>query len=122
MKRIWTAAATDPGQDRALTGFKASYGEARELVSSAEPCANLDWVFGADGDSDKPPPRLDRKMIPLLTLWLQDLAAEVERALSQGPPGETDSSPSPAHPARESLAERLREATEGLVAALRRPA
>lgn len=117
-----TAGVADSRKQRALSRLKARYGEARTLVSSAEPYANLDWVLGATGNPEELKAGLDRKMIPLLALWLQDLAAELERALSPGPLGQPDDRASPAHQTRQSVAASLREATEGFVAALRRSA
>jgi len=111
----------DSRRHTALARLQARYGEARELASfSAEHDSNLDWILGSNRSESEPPADLHRKMIPLLALWLEDLAVELESGLASRPPGETDESTALAQQACKSAAATLREATEGFAAAHRR--
>jgi hypothetical protein len=105
-------------REEALARLKAPYGEARDLVSAGHPYANLDWVLGSGAEPGRSSANLEQKMIPLFALWLQDLATEVERSLPPAPGSGPDRAS--AHSVRETLALRLREATEEFVAAFER--
>ena len=109
----------DPRQEQAFALLRARYAEARTLDSSAAEHSNLDWILGVNRNPDESSEDLNRKMLPLLSLWLEDLAVELERRLAPGPLGEVDES---ATSARTSAVASLREAASGFVAALRREA
>ncbi|MGE5277077.1 MAG: hypothetical protein ACM3SU_08790 [Acidobacteriota bacterium] len=109
----------DSRQETAFTRLKARYAEARNLVFSAAPHSNLDWILGVHRNPEESSEDLNRKMIPLLALWLEDLAAELERRLAPGPTSEVDE---PARTARACAVESLREAASGFMAAVRREA
>jgi hypothetical protein len=109
----------DSRQEQAFRRLRARYAEARGLASHAAPHSNLDWILGVDRNPHGSSQDLNRKMIPLLSLWLEDLAVELEGRLAPGPLGEVDEA---ATSARTSAVASLREAAAGLVAALRRDA
>jgi hypothetical protein len=110
----------DSGKEQAFERLKARYGEARRLVSSEGDCANLDWILGAISSSDDRSEDLTRRMIPLLALWLEDLALELDEGLAQRRfAAEEDAAPA-ANLACESAAASLRQAAAGFVAAWRR--
>jgi len=121
VRRDGAAAGEEPAarcRDEALARLKASYGEA--LARSPErPYANLDWVLGTEAASGRSPALLEHKMMPVFALWLQDLAAEVDRSLSIEPGAGPAETPPPARAACETLALRLREATMDFPAAHR---
>ncbi len=110
----------DAKKRRALARLRVRYGEARELVSPAEPSANLEWILGARRSPRQDEVDLDNGMIDLVALWLQDLAVEVDSPLPAQLVGEVDESVLSAYQARQSLAQSLRAATEGFVVAFRR--
>ena len=62
-----------------FAGLRRQYARSRRLVSSEEPYANLDWILGARRDIARGPLHLETKMVELSALWLEDLAAEVDR-------------------------------------------
>jgi len=62
-----------------FAGLRRQYARSRRLVSSEEPYANLDWILGARRDIGRGPLHLETKMVALSALWLEDLAAEVDR-------------------------------------------
>jgi hypothetical protein len=109
--------ADDSVRDDALTRLKARYGEARGLLSPSGECANLDWMIGAMTSSDQRSEDLNRKMTILLSLWLEDLAVELERARELS--GAIGESAAAAHRACESAATSLRQATTEFVATSR---
>jgi hypothetical protein len=109
--------ADDSIRDEALGRLKARYGEARGLLSPSGDCSNLDWMIGAMKGSDEAPEVLNRKMTILLSLWLEDLAVELERARElSGAIGEAAAA---AHRACESAATSLRQATTEFLTATR---
>jgi len=113
------AAQTDDlRKQKALRRLEARYGEARELLSSEEPHRNLDWVLGASGATKQRRSNLSLKMIPLVSLWLEDLAVELERGLAPGPLGEPDERVERASQACKTAARSLREATEGFLSSV----
>jgi len=112
-------AAGDTNKQRVLARLRERYEEARDLVSGTQPCANLDWILGAKRNPNHGPADLDSRTIEVVTLWLHDLAIEVDRQLPPGPTDSLDQSPQSAYRTRHSLATRLRLATEGFVMAFR---
>jgi len=110
----------DSPQELAFTRLKARYAEARGLLSSAEPHSNLDWILGVNRNPDESSEDLNRKMIPLLALWLEDLAVELERGFARGSLDEADDTA--ARQACTSAVASLREAASGFAASVRRKA
>lgn len=102
----------------AFVRLRDLYSEARELVSPREPYANLEWILGAR-NPEQDQVDLGDKTIDLIVLWLQDLAAEVDRLLPTHLASEIDVGAGAGPQARRSVARSLREATEGFVAAYR---
>jgi hypothetical protein len=111
------ARAEDLRKEKALRRLEARYGEARELLSSAEPHRNLDWVLGASGAPVERRSNLSLKMIPLVSLWLEDLAVELESELA---PDDPDERAQLASQACKAAARSLREATEGFLSSVGR--
>jgi len=108
--------AGDSIRDEAFDRLKARYGEARELWSPNGDCINLDWILGAMMSSEESSEDLNRKMISVLSLWLEDLAVELERETAKGLSGEISESATAARRACESVAASLRQATTAFVA------
>ncbi len=90
--------------------LREQYAEARKLVSTDEPYANLEWILGARRNITQDPPRLGTKTVDLAALWLQDLAAEVDHQ-SPPPAGDFDGDALSSHHAGKLAAQRLRDAT-----------
>jgi hypothetical protein len=112
--------ADEASKQRALARLRERYGEARDLVSGTQPYANLDWILGSKRNRSHGPSDLGNRTIEVVTLWLQDLALEVDRQLPPRPTDRLDQSLQSAYRTRHSLATRLRVATEGFVMAFRR--
>jgi hypothetical protein len=108
--------ADDTIRGEALDELKARYGEARRLMSPSGDCVNLDWILGAMTGVDQRSEDLNRKMMILLSLWLEDLAVELERGTAKGLSGAASESAAAAHRACESVAASLRQATTAFVA------
>jgi len=108
----------DTKRRQALARLKQRYRQARELVSPAEPHANLEWVLGAERNPGHEAD-LNNNMIELVGLWLQDLAAEVDSRVSRQVTGAVDESLPSLDQARQSMAQSLRAATEGFLVAFR---
>ena len=110
---------SDPREDfekrASFAGLRRQYARSRRLVSSEEAHANLDWILGARRDIARGPLHLDTKMIELSALWLEDLAAEVDRQPALPPAGSTAASSS--HATRGSAAQGLRDAVKRFVRA-----
>jgi hypothetical protein len=114
-----TAGVEDAEKRQALSRLQELYREARELVSSAESYANLDWILGARRNPKQRPADFDDKTIQLVALWLQDLALEVDRGLAPHLDGEFSKNTLLAHRARHCVATSLRAAAEGFLVAFR---
>ncbi len=99
--------------------LRERYVEAQKLVSSDEPCSNLEWILGARRNVTRDPQDLETKTIELAALWLQDLAAEVDRRLPPRPTGDFDGSTSPSRQGGDTAAQNLRDATARLLLAFR---
>jgi hypothetical protein len=94
MKSMRGVSGLDPREDsekrESFALLREQYIEARKLVSSDEPYANLEWILGARGNGAQDPPALETKTIELAALWLQDLAVEVDRRPPRRPAGDSD--------------------------------
>jgi hypothetical protein len=110
--------ADDTKKPDALARLKEIYGEAQDLVSREQAYANLEWILGAKGDRLRVTDWDDR-MIEVVTLWTQDLASELERTLTAPPETPADDGLQRFYRARQSVATRLRAATEGFAIAFR---
>jgi hypothetical protein len=119
--------STEPSGDRDLpedlekrvsfAGLRRQYTRSRRLVSPEEPYANLDWILGARRDIARGPLHLETKMIELSALWLEDLAAEVDRQPALPSAGFTAGTFS--HGTRGLAAQGLRNAVRRFVRAFR---
>jgi hypothetical protein len=110
----------DSRRELAFARLKACYAEARTCVTAAEPFSNLDWILGASRRPEDRSEDVNHKMIPLLSLWLEDLAAELDRAPVPPAAGGISEAAAAARRVCGSLAASLREATLGFAATLRR--
>jgi hypothetical protein len=108
--------ADDSIRGEAFDRLKARYGEARKLVSPSGDSVNLDWILGAMTSSDQRSEELNRKMMTLLSLWLEDLAVQLEVGTAKGLSGTMSESAAAAHRACESVAASLRQATTAFMA------
>ena len=106
-----TENAAEARERESLSRLKIRYEDVRGLVAGQQPYSNLDWVLGTEAEAGRTSSNLERKMIPVFALWLQDLAAEVDRSFLAAP-GHPAGGGQPASPNRDLLAARLREATE----------
>jgi len=108
----------DPREDLekrvSFAGLRRQYARSRRLVSSEEPYANLDWILGARRDIGRGPLHLEAKMVALSALWLEDLAAEVDRQPALPSAGSTAGTLSRG---RGSAAQGLRDAVKRFVVA-----
>jgi hypothetical protein len=110
----------DMTRQQALARLRDSYGEARDLVSDTHQYANLEWILGEKRNQGDGPADMDNKTVAVVTLWLEDLALEVDRRLPPRPTNRLDESVQAAYRVRHSVATRLRLATEGFTRAFRR--
>ena len=104
--------------EEAFDLLRARYSEARHLLSLEGDCANLDWILGRSSGSDLRTRNLNRGMIALLSLWLEDLAVELDRDPERALHETLDAPIAAARRACESAAAGLRQATSGFLAAL----
>jgi hypothetical protein len=111
---------SDAERRESLVQLRRRYLEARKLVSSDEPHANLEWILGARRNVAEDPPALATGTIELVGLWLQDLAVELDRRLPSAGGNEDARALSP-DGVRELVARSLRQATERFLLAFRSP-
>ena len=109
----------DTEKREALVSLRDRYVEARDLGSTSEEHANLEWILGARRNPMQDPLGFETKTIELVALWLQDLAVEVDRRVV---PGTSEIDPVAAHEIRQAMAQKLRDATERFLTAFRRRA
>ncbi len=110
----------DTEKREALVKLQDRYAEARELGSTGESHANLEWILGARRNSTQDPLGFETKAIELVALWLQDLAIELDRRLPKPLAAELEESALSSHEARQAVAQKLRDATERFLVAFRR--
>ena len=108
----------DAEKREALVKLRDRYVEARELGSSGEHHANLEWILGARRNPTQDPLGFETKTIELIALWLQDLTIELDRRLPEAQ-AELQDSALLAHEARQSVVRELRDATERFLVAFR---
>ena len=103
-----------------LTQLRDLYVEAQELAVRGQPHENLDWILGWRRDLTQDPLAFHSKRIELISLWLEDLVAELE-----SPPvleaAESESRSMPASQSRYAAAQKLREATKLFLKLFRSP-
>ena len=109
----------DTEKREALVSLRDRYVEARELGTTGEEHANLEWILGARRNPTQDPLGFETKTIELVALWLQDLAVEVDRRAVPAVP-ETEKDAAAAHEVRQAMAQKLRDATERFLTAFRR--
>jgi hypothetical protein len=107
----------DATKPQILAQLSERYREARKLVSSAKAYANLEWVLAAMRNPDQTASSSADRTVELLASCLEDLAAEIDRLFPQEITGEIAEGALSAYRARRSLAQGLRNATKGFVAA-----
>jgi hypothetical protein len=121
MKSTQGAGSRDPRDDsekrESFLQLRERYADARKLVSSDEPYANLEWILGARRNITQDPPSLGTKTVELAALWLQDLAVEVDHRSPPPPAGDFDGNALSSHQAGKLAAQRLRDATVRFVLA-----
>jgi hypothetical protein len=106
----------------ALSRLQERYGEARDHGSLAEAHANLEWILGARRSAEQWPEGFDRKLIPIVALWLEDLANELDRQAPPAAPYGDGEAALREDRTRQAVAAKLRAAAEGFLAAFRLPA
>jgi hypothetical protein len=112
----------DATKRQALGRLRDRYREARKLVSSRKPYANLEWVLAAMKNTDRTASYWADRTIELVALWLEDLSAEIDRLFPQEVTGEIGEGVLSAYRAHRALAQGLRDATKGFVGAFRHSA
>jgi hypothetical protein len=100
-----------------LAQLSDRYREARQLVSSAKPYSSLESVLAAMQTPDQTASSWADRTVELVALCLEDLATEIDRLFPLEMTGEIAESALSAYRARRSLAQGLRNATKGFVAA-----
>jgi hypothetical protein len=106
-----TAEASSP--EEALRRLRGIYAKTRDLVSTDEPHGNLEWILGARSNADVR--ALEAKTVELVSLWLHDLAREIDPPALR--PGRTEHAHRD-HQLRRSAARSLRDATKALLVAV----
>ena len=105
----------DPSRDEEkrerLAQLRDFYVEAQELAVRGQPHENLDWILGWRRDQTQNPLVFHSKRIELISLWLEDLVAEIESSPPALETTESESRSMPAHQSRYAAAQKLREAT-----------
>jgi hypothetical protein len=108
---------TDKREKLAL--LRALYVEAQKLAVRGQPHENLDWILGNRRDLAENPLGFQTKTIELISLWLEDLIAELESPQSDPKLGETESSALSAYQTRYAAAQTLRDATRVFLTSFR---
>jgi hypothetical protein len=112
----------DATKGQVLGRLRDRYLEARNLVSSRRSYTNLEWVLAAMRNPDRTASYWADRTIDLVAVWLEDLAADIERLFPQEVTGEIAEGALSAYRAHRFLAKDLRDATEGFVLAFRHSA
>lgn len=105
---------------QALVKLRECYVQARELGSTFEPHANLEWILGARHNPSQDPLAFETSTIEVVALWLQDLSIELDRRAPASVIVEQEEDTLSANEARRAMAQRLREATERFLTAFER--
>ena len=119
---IEAVAGDEAEKQQTLARLRELWGEARDLVSTDQAFTNLEWILGVKRNPGPVPVDLDDRTIEVITLWLRDLALEIDRRLPLRPADGLDEGLQSVDRKRHSMAARLRVATEGFVMAFRRGA
>jgi hypothetical protein len=110
------AEADESGDEKKHAGLaqlQARYIEAQELAVRGQPHENLDWILGGRRDLNQDPLAIHSKRIELISLWLEDLVAELESPTSGLETSESESTTS--YQYRYAAAQRLRDATRAFL-------
>ena len=116
-----TEAFSDDEKLEGLTRLRDSYVEAQELAARGQPHENLDWILGERRDLTQDHLALHSERIELISLWLEDLVAELESPPPDLEATGSDSRSISAHQSRSAAAQRLREATQRYLKLFRSP-
>jgi hypothetical protein len=112
----------DAAKQQVLGRLQERYLDARKLFSSRRSYASVEWVLAAMRTPDRTASYWADATIELVALWLEDLAVDIDRAFPEEVTGEIAEGALSAYRAHRSLAQGLRDATEGFVAAFRHSA
>ncbi|HEY6930705.1 MAG TPA: hypothetical protein VJA66_13585 [Thermoanaerobaculia bacterium] len=115
------SAAGDEERLERLTQLRDLYVEAQELAVRGQPHENLDWILGWRRDLTQDPLAFHSKRIELISLWLEDLVAELESPPPALEATESENRSMPAHQSRYVAARKLREATKLFLKLFRSP-
>jgi hypothetical protein len=105
-----TAALRDEEKHAGLAQLQAQYVDAQELAVRGKPHENLDWILGGRRDLNQDPLAIHSKRIELISLWIEDLVAELESPSSGPETAKSESTVSYQH--RYAAAQKLRDATQ----------
>jgi len=94
-----------------LAQLQDLYVAAQKLAVRGQPHENLDWILGQRRDLAENPVGFQTKTIELISLWLEDLIADLERPPADSHLGEPESGALSAHQSRYAAAQTLRDAT-----------
>jgi hypothetical protein len=109
----------DSEKREALQELQKEYAVARKLGLTREPHANLEWILGARRDAKGDPSSFEPKNIEVVTLWLHDLALELDRRLTKPLDARLEETDVEAYEARQLAAQKLRDATDRFLHAFR---
>jgi hypothetical protein len=105
-----TDALRDEEKHAGLAQLQAQYVDAQELAVRGRPHENLDWILGGRRDLNQDPLAIHSKRIELISLWIEDLVAELESKPSA--PAIAESESTAAYQYRHAAAQKLRDATQ----------
>lgn len=117
-----STSSVDASKRRVLDQLRDRYREARTLIPSRKPYANLESILETMMDSDQTASYWADRTLELLVLWLEDLSVEIDRHFPQEMTGEIGDRELSAYRTRRSMAQGLRDATETFAAAFRHSA
>jgi hypothetical protein len=117
---VWSEPSGDAEKRESLSGLRGRYDEASKLVSTDEHYSNLEWILGGRRNAGLNPLAMEKATISAMALWLQDLAAEMDRR-SLTSAAATDESRAAAMRALQSVALNLRDATDRFLLAFQEP-
>ena len=112
---VRTEASGDGEKLEGLTQLRDLYVEAQGLALRGQPHENLDWILGPRRDLSENPLPFQTKRIELISLWLEDLVAELEIPPPVPETTGSESRSASAHQSRREAAQRLREATQAFL-------
>jgi len=111
----------DARKRQVVARLRKEYGEARGLVSRAQPYAHLEWILGLHRDLARDDAAFETGVSELVVLWLQDLAGELDSGVTPQDTTGSEEGPVPPSSSRQAVAERLRNATREFAVAFLSP-